>query len=315
MAAPTIYRSDDGSAPVIDGTASALRLALNAILVDGYGAKAAAGWSKAYEDAGNHLVVYQNAGHGRYLRLDDSATRLAEFRGYRSMSDVNTGVGPFPGVNVTTCNCRKSVSADSTARPWICLANERHFYLIIFGNQTTIGSFDGGDGHFAYGELDSSIPGDTFNSFLQGSFDTSLTSTTATTARQAFNFNSSSITFSSSCYAEGSFAQAPLSSTIVVPLANTPFSGNSGEATFPSYPDPSTGKLLIARKMARMTHGGSTTVVNRGYMPGLWLLCHPEADVTTFDTFSGSGTLAGRTFLIVKTGAGAVVFETTDGSW
>jgi hypothetical protein len=67
--------------------------------------------------------------------------------------------------------------------------------------------------------------------------------------------------------------------------------------------------------MARFAHGASSTPVNRGYLPGLWLLCHPISGLTSLDTFSGSGTLASRTFLIVKTGAGGVVFETTAGSW
>ena len=51
MAVPTVYRSDDASAPVITGTAGDLVMALDAILVNGYGAKSAAGWTIAYTGA------------------------------------------------------------------------------------------------------------------------------------------------------------------------------------------------------------------------------------------------------------------------
>ena len=314
MTAPTIYRSDDASAPTISGTSSDLRLALNAILVDGYGAKAAAGWAKAYEDAGNHLVAYRNAGLGRYLFLDDSPTRVSVLRGYRAMASISDRSEPFPRLGLPDVTCRKSVTADATARPWICLANELHFFLIIFGNQTTLGSSSGSDAHLAFGELDSALPGDEYRTFIHGGSDTSATSGTATVARQAFNFNDTSVVTSPYTFCEGTIAQNALSTNSVseaAPFANTPFSEVvSGGTTFPAYPDPATGKLLISRQMTRHIHATSAPV-NRGYLPGLWTLCHPATSFTSLDTFS----MGSRTFLIVRTGAGGVVFETTGDSW
>jgi hypothetical protein len=315
MATPTIYRSDDTSAPTINGTSSALRVALNAILVDGYGSQAAAGWTKAYEDAGNHLVAYrQGSGQQRYLRLDDSATRVVTFRAYGSMTAISTGVDPFPRLNVVDASFRKSVTADSTARAWICLATDRTFYLIVFGNQTTLGNSDGGDSHFAFGELvDSPIPNHQFTTFIIGASETSTTSTTATVQRQGFNFTNTNNTTAPTSYLAGSYAQVPVPN-FLMPCANVPWtevlSGGSG---FPTYPDPSTGKLLISRLLATHQHGAGS-FLSSGYMPGLWCLCHAASSFTSLDTFSGSGTTAGRTFLIVKTGAGGVVFE-TGGNW
>lgn len=314
MAAPTIYRSTDTSAPVISGQASALRLALNAILVDGYGSKAAAGWTKAYEDSGNHLVAYRAAsGLQRYVHLDDSPTRVSVFRGYRAMTSISAGTQSFPSaLQTVTPKCRKSVTADSTARPWICLATDNAFYIIIFGNQTTFGSFDGGDAHFAFGELvDSPVDGNQFLGFIFGAFDTSTTDTTSDVSRQAFNYNDTGTSPFPIGYAEGWPTQVPFS-TQILPCADVPWSEVvSGGSGFPAYPDPSTGKLLISRRLAQL----STSRLYSGYFPGLWLMCHPSSAFTSMDTFSGSGTLAGRTFLIVKTGAGTVVFETTGDSW
>lgn len=312
MATPTIYRSDDTSAPTITGEVSSLRLALNAILVDGYGSQAAAGWIKAYEDAGNHLVAYQpGSGLQRYLYLNDAPTQVAELRGYRSMSSISVGVEPFPALNSVTIKCRKSVTANSTARAWICLATDKTFYLVIFGNQTSLGSFDGGDAHLAFGEVvDSPIPDSQFLSFVLGAVDTSTTSTVATVARQAFLYNNNNNFTSPLGCIEGFPSQVAVSAQFLqsacVPWNETV----SGGSTFPAYPDPSTGKLLVARFLVLPL----STYYSVGYLPGLWMLCHPASSFTTLDTFSGTGTLAGRTFLIIKTGAGAFAFE-TGGNW
>jgi len=312
MATPTIYRSTDSSAPVITGEVSKLRLALNAILVDGYGSQAAAGWTKAYESAGSHLVAYQpGSGLQRYLYLDDSPTRVSEFRGYRSMSSVSVGTDPFPALNSVTVKCRKSVTADTTARPWICLATDKTFYMIIFGNQTTLGSSDGGDAHMAFGEvIDSPVADSQFLTFILGANDTSTTSTTATVARQAFNFNNNSSVTAPLGNVEGYPSQVAVPARMLQSACVPWNEVLSGGSSFPTYPDPSTGDLLIARFHAML----ESLYYGVGYLPGLWLVCHPASSFTSMDTFSGSGTLAGRTFLIVKTGTGAVVFE-TGGNW
>jgi hypothetical protein len=315
MATPTIYRSSDASAPVISGTASALRLALNAILVDGYGSQPAAGWTKEFENAGSHLVVYRpGAGQRRYLYLDDSPAQLSAFRGYGSMSSISAGVEMFPAVSSASPNLRKSVTANSTARPWICLATSSTFYIIIFGNQAALGSFDGGDAHFAFGDLvESPLIGHDYLTFIIGGSDVSTTSTTATVSRQAFNFNNTNTVVAPNSSLCGSFTQLPLP-TQMLSLSNNHWGEvESGGAGFPSYPDPSTGKLLISQFLAMHGHGGQTNII-AGKMPGLWCVCHPASNFTNLDTFSGSGDLAGRTFLIVRTGVGCIVFE-TGGNW
>lgn len=58
---------------------------------------APAGWLKVY--SGTNLAVYKSAdilSIGMFLRVDDTATLAARVRGYESMSDVNTGLKPFP---------------------------------------------------------------------------------------------------------------------------------------------------------------------------------------------------------------------------
>lgn len=312
MTTPTIYRSDDGSAPAISGQTSALRLALNAILVDGYGAKAAAGWTKAYEDAGNHLVAYrQGGGSQKYLALTDSATQISTLRGYNSMSAVSTGVASFPRATTgLAMQCRKSVTANSTARPWICYATNTTFYLIIFGNQTTLGSFDGGDAHLGFGDV---VPTLDYgqNTFIIAASDTSTTSTTANVTRQGLLGNSNGSAYSVMSGRPGGSAMT----WTVTKAANTPWVNTlSGEtANLPAYPDVVTSKLNIAPFYFTAQHDVMNALII-GRLPGLWCLLHAHTSFTTLDTFSGTGNLAGRTFQIVRTGAGGLVFE-TGGNW
>lgn len=312
MATPTIYRSDDASAPVISGQTSALRLALNAILVDGYGAKAAAGWTKAYENAGSHLVAYrQGGGAQKYLALVDSATQISTLRGYNSMTAVDTGIGSFPRNSTgLAMQCRKSVTANSTARPWICYATDTTFYLIIFGNQTSIGSFDGGDAHLGFGDM---VPTLDYgqNTFIIAGSDTSTTNTTANITRQGLLDNANGSAYSVLSGRPGGSAMV----YAVVKAANTPWVATlSGDTTnYPAYPDVVTSKLNVAPFYFRANHDVMQVLI-LGRVPGIWCLLHAHTNFTTFDTFSGTGNLAGRTFQIVRTGAGGLVFE-TGGNW
>ena len=55
------------------------------------------GWDKVF--TGTNKAVYRSAdvtGHRHYLRVDDTGTTFARLRGYESMTDVDTGTGPFP---------------------------------------------------------------------------------------------------------------------------------------------------------------------------------------------------------------------------
>lgn len=139
---PTIYTSDDPGSPVLTGQIGSLTALLDAVLVDGYGsgpdAKASAGWTRAYTAANKR--VYRNnpvSGSGYSLWVDDTGTvgnaRHGWFRGFEEMSDVDSGVNPVPLVAQRTNGClvAKSTTLSSVARPWIILATERSFYLLV----------------------------------------------------------------------------------------------------------------------------------------------------------------------------------------
>lgn len=164
------YMSTDVSAPVLDGQAGSLINVLDACLVNGYGAgafaKAPAGWAKAF--AGTNKAAYRALSGNRfyYRVVDDGSssatytTRKAGLFGFESMSDVDTGTGPFASaVRYVT----KSDQADAVARAWVVIADERAFYLFI----NHLSSAPRANGYFA-GEMVRFDPADNFCSGLIG---------------------------------------------------------------------------------------------------------------------------------------------------
>jgi len=106
----TVYRSDDSSAPQLTCTQGSFISLLKACLVNGYGSKAAAGWSLHLEDTVNHKAIFRNnsgSGSGRYWRVCNDARPTAAqavgsnhgivtIKGCAAASTVDTTTGDFP---------------------------------------------------------------------------------------------------------------------------------------------------------------------------------------------------------------------------
>lgn len=318
MAAPTVYRSDDTSAPVITGTAGALLTALDAILVNGYGSNAAAGWTSAYTGT-NKRAYRQGSGLQHYLRVDDADARLARVVGYGAMSDVDTGTNPFPTAAQISGGLymRKSVSADSTARPWICFATATAFYLFVFGNRTTAlaaTQTDGGDSHIGFGTLiNTRVSSDINSSFLCASSDTSATSTTATDVRQCLVSIATSA--QATLYLNGSYNQASSASVQCYKRSAQLFPiTDSGQATGGVlFPDIARGALMLHPFVALQP-----TSIARGDFPGIRCLGHSIVAVGMplhLAVVSGTGDYSGRDFYLINAGTAWGVAIEINGGW
>lgn len=319
---PITYRSDDTSAPTISGTAGALEAALYAILVTGYGSKAAAGWTRDFSGT-NKAVFRQGDGLQYFLRIDDTDARLARMRGYKTIADVDgaTSTNPFPTDSQLSGGSyfRKSTTADSTARPWICWATEKSFYMVIFNGMTSMSFADGtggtgADAHFGFGELENTqVSGDINSAFICASSDTSATSTTATASRQCLiSYGTAAQT---TFYLNGSYNQASSASTNCYKRATSIYSAqtNSGTGTSPPYPEPLLGGLVLAKFVAIEPSG-----IYRGDLPGIFAVCHNGVQ-NIFDqlaTVNGVGGSTGRSFTMLLTAGVPQIFaiETT-GDW
>lgn len=97
---------------------------------------APAGWQELFAGTATNVFVVKPSvveATGCVLRVDDSGTTNARVRGYESMSDAVTGVGPMP-LDVQVAGglwWSKSGTAGATARPWYVCADERAVYLAV----------------------------------------------------------------------------------------------------------------------------------------------------------------------------------------
>lgn len=95
---------------------------------------ASAGWQQLY--AGTNLAALKPSvpeATGCVLRIDDTGTLNARVRAFEAMTDVSSGVGLTPMESQVAGGLYwpKSDVADSTARSWYMVADERGFYFAV----------------------------------------------------------------------------------------------------------------------------------------------------------------------------------------
>jgi len=309
----TIYRSGDASAPVLTGQTGTLITVLDAILVNGYGAKAAAGWSKAF--SGTSKAAYRMGAANRfYLRAQDDGPGAGTFKearmtGYESMSDVDTGLSPFPSAvqgvgSIAMTVLRKSTTADGTARTWVAVADDRTLYFFVLTGDTA-NTYHA----FGFGDFYSLLASDGFRTFICGR----TTENNGTASTDKLDTISSSINSSTSFFVARS--HTGVGGSILCGRHGDGPKGGSGTALIGvvPYTNPTDGMLYIAPVWI---HDPTTSPANtiRGKMRGFWHFLHPLASVSDFDTVSGTATLGGKTFLFIKTSgnSGLYTIETSN---
>lgn len=313
----TIYKSTDASAPSLSGTAGSLASLLDAVLVNGYGAKPAAGWTTAYS-SGNKRAYRQGAGNLLYCRLNDGASgtggaKEALLRGFETMSDVDTGTGPMPtnaqsALTENSLIVRKSNTADATARAWIAAADARTWYLFVLA--ADVASTYWG---FLYGDFYSNLSADawrvaiiaraTENSSAAQAGDTDTLQNSTFTTVLAGHFVQRSRT--------GAAGSLTLQKTDILGApAPTVGCGQLSNIPFPNAEDG--GLYLAPVYLHDVTTAPASSV--RGRLRGVWSPTHPASAFGDQDTFSGVGDLAGRSWLILKLSArgGCIALETSD---
>ena len=139
MASPKVYRWDDGNAPVARGERRSLCDILHACLVTGYGTKPGAGWTREFVNTTFDKAAFRNnplAGTGFFLQVDGYGATNAytpKVQGFEAMTSESDGVFPF---NAATQSCPTSDAANTTARPWVLIADDRAFWFVCWGTIT-----------------------------------------------------------------------------------------------------------------------------------------------------------------------------------
>ncbi len=334
-----IYRSTDASAPTLTGQVGSLTTLFDAVLVNGYGSLTAAGWSTTQTTTNKRQYQQATGGNsgatGCSLWVDDTANgaggaKEARCTGFETMTGLGTGTGQWPtgaqiNLGTTPNGCmilRKSTTADTTVRPWWCVANGHSLYFLA----------DPGDGFgscpFFFGDFFSyhatdryaiRIAGRNVENSIQAVTGTSpiesLTTGSGTTTSGAF-FNS----YVDRAYTGVGGSQAVCSifdNSPMTQIYNTSSMGYNGTpADFP-YPNPADGACHVS-PVTVWTTGGAT---KRGYMPGMWAPQHNQP-FNNGDTLTASGgNLNGKSFIALNvqewvfnnvSGVGQLLIEYSD---
>lgn len=309
----TLYQSSDASAPTLSGTAGDLVNLLDKCLVSGYGAKAAAGWTKPY--TGANKAAFRNdssTGTGMYLRvLDDGSgtggAKEARVTGYESMSDVDTGTAPFPTAAQGISGgayliCRKSAAASATTRDWIVLADAYTFYLLVLT----------GDGAGVY---ECMMFGDIYS--VKPSADAYRCALIARSVENDFGNPGYALprlsaigSATSGHFMARTYSGAGASVTIGC-HGDTAKGGSATDfAGTMVYPNSTDSGLYVSPVWVHETSGN----IVRGRLRGLYQPLHAIASFTDKDTLSGANTYSGKSFLLLKSFStlGVGVFETSN---
>jgi hypothetical protein len=305
MAQFTVYRSSDTSAPVLTGEVGKLVALLDAVLVNGYGSKAAAGWTKEYSST-NAADYRAPSGLRHYLQVNDNqpvTVKEASVWGFEAMTAWDTGTNQFPATG-SALTIRKSFSADTTAREWVMFADARTFYLFITTGDS--GSFRIG---YGFGEIYSiKSSADSYNTILMAkeTSNSALVAGMSEGIGRASNLGTAAgnnNTMARNHNGATTILRAGKRHTLPIIPGGTDELGLASAGSDLTYPNGADGGLYMS---PIWVHEGATARVIRGRLRGLWTMAHLPTSFSDGDTFSGTGDLAGKTFMIVnnlKTGS------------
>lgn len=244
---------------------------------------------------GTNVRAYKSSdptSSGFVLRVDDTGTTSARVVAYESMSDINTGVGPFPTpVQVPSGGYWwKSSAANATANTWFLIGDSKAFYLWI-------GPWIGGNPAFTYGctrafgdPVTLKPGGDPYACFLNCSTATTLSSATD----GMLEGNLTAVNFSPRGYTGLGSAIAQMA---------IPYTGNNNitsgvDGTLGAFPSVIDGGLRLSRKFI----AAAANQPPRADLPGLYFV--PQSSTydsfKTGDTAPGVGSLAGRTLVATQ---------------
>lgn len=277
---------------------------------------APAGWEKVF--SGTNLAAYRSTditGTRQYLRVDDTGTTNVRVVGYESMSDVNTGVGPFPSAPQISGGgyWPAASSANATARAWTLVADSR-VIKVHFHTATTNLGISGCV--WGFGDFTSLKSGDTYACALQcAATDIAASNSIAPTSIEYCTSNSELGVYIPRSFTTlgGAVAARHLPTEYIAGYA----SGASAAPQSPSYPNGPDNGLILGRKLFI-----EPSVCRRGVDRGVYITpqnCH--AAFNWRDKIDGQGALAGRKLMAVKCGSPAgtssqgVVFFDITGPW
>jgi hypothetical protein len=279
--------------------------------------KSGAGWTKPF--TGTNKAAFRGAATNNsaqfYVRLDESGgttggQKECAVRAYESMSDVDTGTGPFPTVaQAANGLCwRKSNTADSTARAWTVVADDRGFYLQVnHGGTAATTSMQ------YFGWFPSYKAADAYNCVLAG--DATFNTATAVSGLMLGGRWNAMTMRTECCIARsgsqiggaiGAMALGVGAGTNDSPLGSTA----STSVVYPNASDDALWQVPVL-----ICDGGNNV---RGRFPGAYAHAHAVIPVNNYDLVSGVNGLPGVTEIALdgkSSGTPGMLFIDITGPW
>lgn len=258
-------------------------------------------WSKVY--AGTNKAVYRSThvqSNGHYLRIDDTGTTTARVRGYESMTDVDTGTGPFPTDAQMSGGgyLFKSTTANTTAARYRIFCDER---FIIFATAAGSASVAGNRAANARGFGDPIVlapGGDAWGTVLSYNGSNSSSSYTGSLECAVSSGSNGACAFPRAISGLGG---AVLGDVQVFTGALNLVSGTDN--TLGAFPSEVDGRLRHVRTFIKEV---GTTKPPRVLNPGVNYI--PQSGLAGLiadgDILDGTGDMAGRRLMCVPAGVG-----------
>jgi len=226
------------------------------------------GWGKPF--TGTNLAAYQSTGlsaSGVFFRFDDSSGKEARVRGYESMQDIDTGINPFPTIaqKSNAVMWPKSNAADSSARSWWIVADEKTVYL--FSSVSTSYSTD--PEMWMIGDFATGGQIDPANAMVHGSSGSSALSYPGHGGLHSTN--------SSGRFTPRNVSQQYVSDSPFFSLKSNNSFGNGNKGV---YPQPFNNGLLLDYPVF-IRDNTDTASDLRGWLPGLFSPMHTCAPIST----------------------------------
>lgn len=256
-------------------------------------------WEKVF--SATNVAVYRSTdvtGARFYYRMDDTGTVSARLRGFVSMTDVDTGDGPFPTDAQVSGGMHliKSSVASAAAAPYILAADSRALLLAISPRVPS------NSGHLSspvrgFGDPKPLNPaGDAWAAFVSGATDSSSTAVTAVNG--ALDSNNSGLYLARDASGLGG----------AVVVGTLPYVGGTsvsgGDQTLGRFPSSVTGQLMVSGRFLYQNNS-ATDRPPRADVPGV--LHVPQTNVlglvNRLDFLDGSGVHAGRKLLALASNA------------
>lgn len=256
---------------------------------------ASAGWEKAFTGTNKRAYRSLDVSSTRlYLRVDDTATLNARWRGYEVMTDVDTGTGDFPTVAQQAAPGLYAHKANNTTgnRKWMLIADSKRFLLLVQVHSTYPSLYS----PLFFGDIVTFKAGDAYHCLINAATSNIETATSVGAGLESIvNSGNTSGRFLARSYAQtGGAIQSYTQAAGPDRAAST-----SGASAFPAGPDVVNNAIYVAPLV--VNDGSAVSGPYRGKVPGpLFVPQYLGSGYSSGSIIDGQLDMAGRELLSVE---------------